>query len=515
MINAMNTEKTLKNSVISIAAEVCSLLLQFIGRRIFVRFLDIEFLGYQSLFGNIFSILSVAELGVGGIIAFHLYGELVRGNREEIGKLMYLYKWIYRIIAAAVLIGGILCAAAVPHVARGAKAGNGYLYLIYFLQLGNIVAGYFLSYRRTIYIANQREYKCVQVDLGKVLLVQIAQILSLALFRSYIVYLGIQIAGNMLANWIIARRTDRDYPFLRGKYRIRRSDIQKRNLAADMRNFVAHKISYAVYGGTDNIVISAFCGVRSVALYGNYYLLQQGVMAVLFYKLLNPVQATIGNIVYSDRGRDALWRQFEVLDVFSFFFASYIGMGFLLFLQPVIRIWMGAEYLLPASFVIALSVTLYFDSVWEIVYKYRNVFGDYAQDRGCMMLSAALNVAVSIACVRRWGITGVQIGTLIGFFPIAYGRIRFVVRGYFGKPLGRYFARHLLLFAAVLLEGMLAHRLTRNMPVTPGGLALRAAVWAVLPGLMGLLIHGRNPRFREMCGYFSKMLAILRNKIRA
>ena len=511
----MNTEKTLKNSAISIIAEVISLLLQFIGRRIFVHFLDIEFLGYQSLFGNIFSILSVAELGVGGIIAFHLYGELVNDNREEIGKLMYLYKWIYRIIAAVVLAGGVLCAAAVPYVAGDAKVSGGYLYLIYFLQLGNIVAGYFLSYRRTIYIANQREYKCVQVDLGKVLLVQIAQIASLALFRNYIVYLGIQIAGNMLANWIIARRTDRDYPYLRGKYRISKSDIQKRNLVADMRNFMAHKISYAVYGGTDNIVISAFCGVRSVALYGNYYLLQQGAMAVLFYKLLNPVQATIGNIVYGERSKEALWRQFEVLDVFSFFFASYIGIGFLLFVQPVIRIWMGAEYLLPTSFVVAFSVTLYFDSVWEIVYKYRNVFGDYAQDRNCMMLSAVLNIAVSIACVRRWGITGVQIGTLIAFFPIAYGRIRFVVQGYFGKPLGRYFAKHMLLFAAVLAEGMLAHRLTRELPVTPGGLAMRAAVWAILPGLVGLLIYWRSPYFKGMCGYFRRILAILRDKIRA
>ena len=70
---------------------------------------------------------------------------------------------------------------------------------------------------------------------------------------------------------------------------------------SDISNFIVHQISYAVYGGTDNIIISAFCGIRNVALYGNYILVQTGVMQICFYKLLNPVQATIGNIVYSNR----------------------------------------------------------------------------------------------------------------------------------------------------------------------------------------------------------------------
>ena len=91
-----NTEKTLKNSLISVAAQICTLLLQFINRRVFVIFLDIEYLGYQTLFSNIFSLLSVAELGVGNIIAFQLYKEISNNNRNEIGKLMYLYKCLYR-----------------------------------------------------------------------------------------------------------------------------------------------------------------------------------------------------------------------------------------------------------------------------------------------------------------------------------------------------------------------------------------------------------------------------------
>lgn len=66
-----NTEKMLRNSAFSVGAQVLTLLLSFINRRIFIHFLDIEYLGYQSLFGDVFSLLSVAELGIGNIIAFH------------------------------------------------------------------------------------------------------------------------------------------------------------------------------------------------------------------------------------------------------------------------------------------------------------------------------------------------------------------------------------------------------------------------------------------------------------
>ena len=298
-----NTEKTLKNSIISVGAQILSLILQFINRRVFIIFLDIEYLGYQTLFGNVISLLSVAELGIGNIIAFHLYKEIVDNNENEIGKLMYLYKWLYRIVAVVVLCAGIWCYFLLPFIVKDATASWSYLHLIYFLQLGSVIAGYFLSYRRTIYIATQQEYKCVQIDLYTTAIVQVLQLGLLALSRSYIVYLCLQLSTNIISNIIIARKTDKDFPYLRNKYIVTKEDVEKRHLFSDLKNFLIHQICYAVYSGTDNIIISAYCGVRNVALYGNYVTVQKGVMQVLFYKLLNPVQATIGNIVYGNRSK--------------------------------------------------------------------------------------------------------------------------------------------------------------------------------------------------------------------
>ena len=512
----MISAKTLKNSIVSVFGQVMTLLLQFINRRIFVMFLDIEYLGYHSVFGNVFSILSVAELGIGGIISFHLYHEIVTGNKQEIGKLMYLYKWVYRIIAVVVTVLGLVACIFVPYIVRDSTRSVGYLYIVYFLQLASIVAGYFLSYRRTIYAADQKEYVTIEIDLFANIIVQAIQLCLLVIFKNYLLYLAIQLSITLFANVLIMIRSNKDYPYLREKYAVTKEDIDKRNMIPDVKNFLVHKISYAVYGGTDNIVISAICGIKNVALYGNYVVIKTGVLNVLFYRLLNPVQAAIGNIVYSDRSKEDLWKQFEIFDVFSFFFASYISAGFLVFFQPAIQIWLGsAKYLLPYSFVVMFSLTIYLSSVLEIVYKYRSVFGDYRQDRNCMLLSAILNIVISVALAKPLGVTGVQIGTFFAFLPIAYGRIRFVVRGFFGQSVKRYLIKHTFLFGVVLVESALIYYLTFRLPVTVMGLFLRAVVWAVVPLALGLLIYFRDPHFKDMCSYFVKLLGIVINKIKA
>jgi len=509
-----NIQKTIKNSIIAVSSQVITLLLQFINRRVFILFLDIEYLGYQSLFSNIFNLLSVAELGIGNIIAFHLYKEIVDNNTVEIGRLMYLYKWLYRIVAALVCVAGCICCFLLPYFIKDATASWTYLYFIYFLQLASVVVGYFLSYKQTIFIATQQEYKCVQIELFVGMGIQLFQIIVLMLFRNYIIYLCVHLSTSLISNIIISYRANKEFPYLKGKYSVSKEYIKSRNMFVDLRDFLIHKISYAVYGGTDNIIISMFCGVRTVGLYGNYTMVQTGVLQLLFIKLLNPVQATIGNIVYGKREKEELWNQFQIMDVFSYFFATYIGLGFLVFFQPFIQLWMGKEYILFDTFVALLAFTIYFEAVWEVVYKYRSVFGNYKQDRWFMMLSAIMNIVISILGVRWFGIAGVQFGTLVSFLPIAYGRIRFVVGNIFKKSIPYYLLKHFVLAGVAVMEAIICFWLTKWLAVNMIGFLERLIIWLVIPFICNTLLFYKNPHFHELIHYFCEIISIVKTKFK-
>lgn len=70
---------------------------------------------------------------------------------------------------------------------------------------------------------------------------------------------------------------------------------------------------------------------------------------------------------------------------------------------------MGKEYLLSDKFVALFSITIYLQAVWEIVYKYRTVFGDYKRDRNYMVASAISNIIVSILGAKYFHLCGWKI----------------------------------------------------------------------------------------------------------
>lgn len=508
-----NIEKTVKNSLISVISQVVTLVLQFVNRKVFVIFLNVELLGCYSLFTNIFNVISIAELGIGNIIAFHLYKEIVNSNKTEIASLMCLYKLLYRAVAFIVLVLAVIVSIFLPSIINESSLSIEYIYLIYYLQFLSILLSFFLSYKRVIFIASQQEYKCIKVDLYVSIVLQSLQLIFLFLFKNYLIYLCIQISTTLISNIIISRNVNKEFPYLSTVKKITWSYVRSKRIFVEMKNFFIHKISYAIFGGTDNIIISAICGVKSVAIYSNYVMIQYGVMQILFYRLLNPVQATIGNIVYSNRSKEELWSQFQTLDVFSFFYASYIGLGFLVFFQPVIQIWMGTEYLLPYTFVGVFSSYIYLGAVWEIVYKYRSVFGDYKNDRWFMVFAALANVSLSIPAAKMWGVTGVQVGTLVSFVFIALGRIRFVVKNYFERSMSKYLLKHSMLFCVFGIEGIICYVLTANLECSLFGLFIRFVVWFFVPLIINSIIYFRSPHFKHLISYLIKVKDIMLKRI--
>ena len=100
------TENSLKNMVSGVVLFAISTLLQFVNRKIFLRFLSISYLGVNGLFSNVISMLNIAELGIAGAMVFALYKPLNDNNEAEIKSIMLLYKKLYRFVGGFVLLAG-------------------------------------------------------------------------------------------------------------------------------------------------------------------------------------------------------------------------------------------------------------------------------------------------------------------------------------------------------------------------------------------------------------------------
>ena len=81
-------ENTVQNIVFGFINRIVSLVLIFISRKLFIYFIGIEYLGINSLFSNVLSILSMADLGFGIAMSYGFYKELAENNKRQISALI-------------------------------------------------------------------------------------------------------------------------------------------------------------------------------------------------------------------------------------------------------------------------------------------------------------------------------------------------------------------------------------------------------------------------------------------
>ena len=155
----MRKENSIKNIVASVTSNIITIGIGIIAQAIFIKILGNELLGINSLFNNIISMLSIVELGMGTAIIYNLYKPIAENETEKVKSLMNFYKKSYRVIALIVcFIGGLIIPFLKYIIDINTINANINIYIIYLLFLSDSVFSYFLSYKRSILYANQKNY---------------------------------------------------------------------------------------------------------------------------------------------------------------------------------------------------------------------------------------------------------------------------------------------------------------------------------------------------------------------
>jgi len=431
----MRIQNTIKNSLYSICCYTITTILLFWSRRLFLDNLTAEFLGYDSLFKEVLAFVSLADLGVGGAITYRLYEAVAHENDNQVCKLMNIYKYVYLGLAGLIFVFGLCFIPFFPYLIKDAELGFGYICLIYILQLLGTVSSYLLGYNRIRFQAEQKEFVMTKVDMIMNLLAQILKIVVLLTVRNYIIYVLVTIIQNVGANIWIAYK----YRKVFGKdirVKIGKSDIQELRMLEDFKNFISHKLASIVYGGTDNIVISAILGVGKVTLFTNYTLVANQLNAIID-KLFQPLIASIADMIYKD-SKEKAYYLFKGLDFLFFSIGVYLCAGISAVIQKFISLWLGIQYIQSSFFVAMLIFNVYIVWAHKVLVLYRSAMGEFEKDKNYMIASAIVNLVLSITLGMIFGFSGIMLGTVLGHMCIWLGRMKVVFETYFDMSTKKY-----------------------------------------------------------------------------
>ena len=292
----MNKNSRTKNSMINVTVSVIyqifMLLITFITRRVFIENLGVDYLGIGGLFSNLLEILALAELGIGGAISFSMYKEIAENNQEKLKALNTYYKSLYNRIAIIVLIIGLSLLPFLKYLINlENEVQNVEVY--YLIYLFNAVFSYLFVYKTTIVTADQKEYKLKAISCAFEILKAALQIISLIVFKNFLLYLFIQVFCTLLGNFIKSKMAEKWYPFIKENKEL--DKIEKNNVWSNIKSMFFYKFGGVALNNTMNLLISVLVNTTMVGYYSNYTMIYNKINSfiTLFF---SSILASVGNV---------------------------------------------------------------------------------------------------------------------------------------------------------------------------------------------------------------------------
>lgn len=506
----MRIFNTIKNSVYALLSYVILAVLAIIVRKIFINTLSVELLGYEGLFGNVFALLALADLGIESLILYRMFPAFANKKIDDINRNMAVYKLLYKYVGIAILVIGCALIPFLKLIVTDNNLDWNYVYVIYFVQLVTTLCTYFLAYKRLLFTVSQQEFECTKIDTVISLIFNIVKIIVLIILKNYIIYLFCNLVTNFLSNFIISKRVDKKFNYFNSRYKATLADIKQLGLGREIKDNLTQKISGTIYGGTDNIVVSILLGIRSVGLLSNYLMIG-GYVTNFMTKMLKPFQMAIGNHIYSSDEKSG-YDLFRMFDLISFFIASEVAICYICLFNPFIGIWIGDEYQLDQQFVLAFALNQYIMWNHQFLCFYRYSFGRYELDKYSILIAAMINVILSVVLCKPFGISGIMIGTLVGQFGFWIGRVRVVYTEYIRENVLKYIVRQAVRLGIISVELLVACGVCEMLSKTVMGFVGRVFIAMGLPCIMNVFLFMKTEEMKNIVNYIKKTFWIIKNK---
>ena len=290
----MRTKKSIINSSANVLATIMMFIPNIIVRKIFLDNLGSEMLGLTSLYTNIIGWLSIFDMGIGSAIIFSLYKPYANNDYKSIKSYIGFYSKFYRKIGLGILISSLFISPFIKYFISDSInykiASIGFI-----LYAINTFISYIFSHRLCILNVAQEAYIITLGTAFSRLIISIIQAVMLNLYPNFLLYILIQIIINLIYFVAINKYIYNKFNWINEEYEPLENEEQC-NLKRNIKALFMHKIGTLVLNSTDNIVISKFLGLTTLAMYTNYHIVINALQC-LVNSILNGLTSSLGNLI--------------------------------------------------------------------------------------------------------------------------------------------------------------------------------------------------------------------------
>jgi len=468
MHKVSRTHKSLRNAKISLIFYVFNLIISFVSRKYFLKYLGAEILGLNTTIGNVLEFLNIAELGIASAVAFCLYKPVYEKDKEAINEIISVQGYFYKRIGFFVIAAAIVLLCFFPLIFAKAEVEPYYPYITFIVFFIGVILTYFISYKQIILISDQKDYKKTTLLQSIKFVKVIFQIIILILTHSFILWLAIELVMSVLSVYLLNKTIYKEYPWLKlntseGKRLMNKyPDITRKT-----KQVFFHKISYFVLNQTSPLIIYSFLSLTIVGLYSNYLLIIGGI-SLLVGVAFNSIEAGIGNLIAEGNKKKNISVFWEIF-IARFWLASIICFGTLTLTEPFITIWIGKEYILPQTTLIILVASMSIRLIRTTVDNFLSGHGLF-NDVWAPITELVLNLGLSVILGYYWGLNGILAGVLISqTLIIGIWKPIFLFNKGLEEPTFKYFIHLFFNILIVGIIGLISYKIMQHINFVPDG----------------------------------------------
>lgn len=403
----MGKGKIARNTISSLLLQFCTVICGFIVPKLILSNYGSDVNGLVNSITQFLSFIALLDLGVGAVVQSALYKPLADKDARKLNEIMTSADRFFRMIGGILFIYVLILIVLYPLVV---KQNFGYIYtagLIIAISISSFSQYYFGVVDRLLLTADQKGY--IQYD------AQIVTLILNTIACAILIKLGGSIHIVKLTTSLIylARPIYLRY-YIKKNYVLNRNANYKEEPVKQKWNGIAQHISAVVLNETDTIVLTLFSSLASVSIYSVYNLVVSG-LKKLFESATNGIEAALGEVWAKKEYKQAsqLFKHAEWMIHTS---VTYVFICTAILIVPFVSVYTknitDAEYRQPVfAILIVLAHTVH---CYRIPYHMMiKAAGHYKQTQNCYLIATIINIVVSVATVKYYGLIGVAVGTLV------------------------------------------------------------------------------------------------------
>ena len=259
------------------------------------------------------------------------------------------------------------------------------------------------------------------------------------------------------------------------------------------------KISSTIRSSIDSLFISAFFGLKLVAMYSNYFYIVTSVAGIIQI-IEAAIVAGVGNSIAIDT-KEKNHKDFLKFTFLLQWIVGWCSICVLCLEQPFMKLWVGTEYMFDDGMVYLCALYLFINCICLIRSIYTQALGMWWTLRYLSIIDIFANFFLNYFLGKNFGAYGILAATIIDIAIVSIPwTTYYLYKDYFGiKKYWLYMWGYVKYLGIAVGIGALTYLICSNIDLSSDLLVLitRGMICIIIPNLLYTIVFSRNRELRN------------------